>query len=139
MEDTKGILIHIQESLDDLKNSFKEYISTKDIEEESEKQNENIKAYIDFNSLKLIANNKEKQLTLNDCIILKTLLNKEEKLCTYQELCEVLYGCDLDESAAQSIRVAVCRLKAKIKGIIKIKNIRERGFIAFEVKKDEEA
>lgn len=138
MKELMDLMAKINDSLDDIRLSFKECISTKEIKKQpdDDKQNKN-GIYVDLEELKLIGNGREKQLTLNDCIIVKTLLNKKEKLCTYQELCSALYGYEIDEYALKSIKTAVCRVKAKVKGILRIKNIRERGFIAFEVKDNE--
>lgn len=135
MDEIKNLLIQIKEMLYDLKNFIKEYISAREIQEK-EKEEEN-KAVIDMNKLLLKKNGTKVALTLSEAVILKELIKENEKLCTYEFLCNILYGYDLDESAMISIRTSVSRLKKKLEGLYRIKNIRNKGFIAYEVESDE--
>lgn len=135
MDEIRNLLIQIKEMLYDLKKFIEEYISTKEIKEQ-EKEEEN-KTIIDMNKLLLKKNGTKVALTLSEAVILKELIKENEKLCTYEFLCSVLYGYDLDESALISIRTSVSRLKKKLGGLYRIKNIRNKGFIAYEVESDE--
>ena len=134
MNEIKNLLRQMNQSLDDLRNSVNEYISTKEIKK-SQKRKKNI--YIDMDELALIFDKEKISLTLNDCIILRELLKTEGSVCTYQTICKALYGYETDEYAIKSIIVAVTRLKRKVRHVLKIRNIRTKGFIALEVQKDE--
>lgn len=135
MDEIKNLLIQIKEMLYDLKNFIKEYISAREIQEQK-KEDEN-KVIIDMNKLLLKKNETKVALTLSEAVILKELIKEKEKLCTYEFLCNILYGYELDESAMISIRTSVSRLKKKLGGLYRIKNIRNKGFIAYEVESDE--
>lgn len=135
MDTIKNLLVQIKDLLYDLINYIKEDTNEKEIK--LQKQNESKeKLYLDMEQLILINNETRVVLTLNEAILLRELLKEKERLCTYESLCKVLYGYELDDYALNSIRILVFRLKKKINGILRIKNIRNRGFIAYEVKVD---
>ena len=132
MDSIRNLLLQIKELLYDLVKYIKENTTEKEIEVQEEKVQIE-KTYVDMDRLILVKNKKIIELTLNEAIVLREFLKEKEALCTYESLCKVLYGYELDEYALNSIRLIVFRLKKKVNSLFKIKNIRNRGFIAYEV------
>jgi len=133
MDSIRNLLLQIKELLYDLVKYIKENTTEKEVEVQEDKELQIKKTYVDMDRLILVKNKKIVELTLNEAIVLREFLKEKEALCTYESLCKVLYGYELDEYALNSIRLIVFRLKKKINSIFKIKNIRNRGFIAYEV------
>lgn len=139
MDCIKNLLLQIKELLYDLVNYIKENTSEKESEvlENKKVRIKKETVYVDIDRLILVKKDKNILLTLNEAILVREFLKEKENLCTYESLCKSLYGYELDEYAIKGIRNIVYRLKKKVNGILKIKTIRNRGFIAYEVDSNE--
>ena len=73
-------------------------------------------------------------LTRSEYSLIKELLDSENMFCSYEKLCTVLYGYELDDSSIKSLAVMVLRLRNKLKDLINIKVVRNKGYIITEVK-----
>lgn len=138
MDSIKNLLMQIKELLYDLvtyikKDTF-EKVEVSKKEEIKREQKPKEELYVDEERLILVNKETELSITLNEALLLREFLKEKEALCTYERLCKVLYGCELDDYALNSLRITVFRLKKKVNGILRIKNIRNKGFIAYEVK-----
>lgn len=134
MKSVLDLLRQILETLDDLRNSFKEYISTKEIKTKREVLiHEEDGIFLDEIERKLIVNGYRRQLTYTEFIIMNELIENRGRVCTYSQLCEAVYGYVLDESSKISIRSCISRLRNKTDGLLEIKNIRNVGFSLKEV------
>ena len=131
MKELFDLLRQIKESLDDLRNSFKESISTKEIKEEHIQGNENV--YLDVRKSSLVVRGKEIIMTYNEYVILNTLFCSKNGFSTYKELIEALYGICVDESSLKSLTVCVARIRKKTKGLLEIQTFKNKGYVWSEV------
>lgn len=134
MKDVVDLLRQILETLDDLRISFKEYISTKEIKKRREVSiPEEDGIFLDEIEQRLIVNGYRRQLTYTEFVIMNELIKNQGRVCTYSQLCEAVYGYVLDESSKSSIRSCISRLRNKTNGLLEIKNVKNIGFTLKEV------
>ena len=88
---------------------------------------ESVKVYVDMKSLRFISDRKTQQLTYNEAAILDALLNSEQDFCSYEYLCNLIYGTE-DVYTQRAIATSMSRIRKKVNGVLLIKTIRNKGF-----------
>ena len=75
-----------------------------------------------------------KILTRSEYSLIKELLDSENMFCPYEKLVRALYGFNADSASIKSLAVMVARLRKTLGDLIKIKTVRNKGYIITEVK-----
>lgn len=75
-----------------------------------------------------------KILTRSEYSLIKELLDSEDMFCSYEKLVRALYGFNTDSASIRSLAVMVARTRKTLEGLIKIKTVRNKGYIITEVK-----
>ena len=78
--------------------------------------------------LMVICNGKSEKLTRSEFLILNELVYADNNFCTYEHLCKILYDYQVDEFTTKSLRITICRLRKKLKGISDIRSIHAKGY-----------
>ena len=73
------------------------------------------------------------KLTNSELSLMECLVNSNNKFCTFENLCNVIYGYS-DSSSKRSLNTIMSRLRKKLKNLIKFKTIHGRGYQIVEVK-----
>lgn len=87
---------------------------------------------IDFEGHRIILENKTIYLTTTENIIFKLLYENKNKVLKYEEIMLKTYKMNIDESLKKALTKNISILNKKIGKYIKIKNIREVGYIIEE-------
>lgn len=87
---------------------------------------------IDFESRRVLLENKTLYLTETENIILELLYNNRNKVVKYNEIIKRVYNSNPDKGLLETVRKHISLLKAKINKYITIKNIRKIGYIIEE-------
>ena len=87
---------------------------------------------IDFETHRLLTENETIYLTNIQNRILKLFYNNEDKVLKYEILAKEIYGIECDSDLKKLIRKQVSLLNKKVNKYIKIKNIKDVGYIIEE-------
>lgn len=88
---------------------------------------------IDFEQYRILLNdNKTIYLTKTEKTILELLFNNKKKIVKYEEIIPKIYETNVDEGLKNALRKNISLLNKKINKYIKIKNIRNVGYIIEE-------
>ena len=90
--------------------------------------------FLDKFTYEINIDGKTRVLTRSQYSLIKELLDAENMYCSYERLCTALYGFQSDELAIKSLAVMVTRTRRVVDGLIKIKTVRNKGYIITEVK-----
>ena len=85
-------------------------------------------SYVNMKELRFISGEYVRQLTYNEAVVLNELINSEDNFCSYDYLCNILYGCENDAYAQHSLHTCISRLRRKTEGFIEIKSAKKKGF-----------
>lgn len=77
------------------------------------------------------------KLTRTQMDLLEILLSRLGQVVSYEQISRELYDLTVDESLKKSLRVAINRLRDRIKKVFHIQIIRSKGYVLSIVKKDE--
>lgn len=87
---------------------------------------------IDFESHRIILENKIIYLTIFENTILKLLYENRNKVVKYEKIISEIYKTNIDEGLKNATRKNISILNKKIDKYIKIKNVRGVGYIIEE-------
>ena len=87
---------------------------------------------IDFETHRLLTENETIYLTNIQNRILKLFYNSEDKVLKYEILVKEIYGIECDSDLKKLIRKQVSLLNKKVNKYIKIRNIKDVGYIIEE-------
>lgn len=87
---------------------------------------------IDFEGHRIILENKTIHLTTTENIIFKLLYENKNKVVKYEEIIMNTYKMNIDESLKRALTKNISILNKKIGKYIRIKNVREVGYIIEE-------
>lgn len=87
---------------------------------------------MDFEIRRMIVNNKMIWFTNTENILLKLLYTKKGNVITYEKMANELYQTECDKWIKSLIRRHILLLRRKIGNYIKIKTIRDIGYIIEE-------
>lgn len=87
---------------------------------------------IDIDNHRIILENKKIYITAAQNIILKLLYENRGKVVKYEEIISKIYKTNIDEGLKNALRKHMSILNKKISRYIKIKNIRNVGYIIEE-------
>lgn len=87
---------------------------------------------VDFKERKIIIQNETIWLTNIQNQLLEILYDRKGKVVTYETIIDVIYKTGCDESIKSLIRRHIASLRKKVGKYIKIKNVREIGYIMEE-------
>lgn len=84
---------------------------------------------INFDKHRIVADGKRINLTKKENEILQLLYDNKDKVVTYNEISEKVYGAPIDKYILNSLLKQICLLKKKIREYITIQNIGKTGYI----------
>lgn len=87
---------------------------------------------IDFETHRFLTENETIYLTNIQNRILKLFYNSEDKVLKYETLAKEIYGIKCDSDLKKLIRKQISLLNKKVNKYIKIKNIKDVGYIIEE-------
>lgn len=87
---------------------------------------------IDFEGHRIIFEDKVIYLTKTENSILETICNNKQRVTTYQDVADKIYQINCDNELKALIRRHITLLRKKIGQYIKIKTVREVGYIIEE-------
>lgn len=90
------------------------------------------KIITDFNTHRVLTNEKTIYLTTMQNDILKLLYEHKNNVVKYEEIIEKIYNLNADKTLKLSVIKHIALLNKKLTGYIKIKNIRDVGYIIEE-------
>lgn len=83
----------------------------------------------DEQNLTYYTKNKKIELTLLEHKAFMILLKNKNQITTYKQLCQELYGTELDTYIRGSISIVIYRLRKKFKNEFKIRMRRKLGYV----------
>ena len=87
---------------------------------------------IDFEGHRIYIKDEIIYLTTKESEILELIYNNREKVITYQEITNKIYKINCDKSLKNLIRKYISQIRKKVNKYIKIKTIRDVGYIIEE-------
>lgn len=92
------------------------------------------KIFLDYNTQEIKVFGTVRKLTNSEFTIMKKLFDAPDMFCSHEELCMAIYEYKYDKSTTKSQQVMMHRLRLKLKGIVKIETIKDKGYRITEVK-----
>lgn len=111
-----------------------QYINEKKNTDTSNKTVSISKMFLNDNTHEIKIFGTVRKLTNSEFAIMKKLFDAPDMFCSHEELCNEIYEYKYDKSTTKSQQVMMHRLRLKLKGIVKIETIKDKGYRITEVK-----
>lgn len=138
MEEQKSIdsiLDNVLNEIEVVRQLVKNIKKTNDITTDTIIMTNDIEINLDARTIK--NENYKIKLTQTQMDLFEILLSRLGQVVSYEQISRELYDLTVDESLIKSLRVAINRLRNRIKQVFRIQIVRSKGYILSIVKKDE--
>lgn len=138
MEEQKSIdsiLDNVLNEIEVVQQLVKNIKKTNDITTDTIIMTNDIEINLDARTIK--NENYKIKLTQTQMDLFEILLSRLGQVVSYEQISRELYDLTVDESLIKSLRVAINRLRNRIKQVFRIQIVRSKGYILSIVKKDE--